>query len=119
VRGGSRQRKGPSFSRSSATPEGRRRCRARFDPERIESFLALLPPDSDAASAFGSSRPLRHATEVRHGGFVALEFVALLQRRQHRQDRGAAYARRLADKLGVGRVTRHRAAENSTLRFDM
>ncbi len=70
--------------------------RLAFDPERIESFLALLPQDTDAASAlarrhdgklkarariaFGSPRPLRHAMEVRHGSFVVPAFVALLRK---------------------------------------
>jgi uncharacterized protein YecE (DUF72 family) len=67
-----------------------------FDAERIERFLALLPPDTDAASAlarrhdgrlkvrarlaFGPARRLRHALEVRHPSFVAPQFVALLRK---------------------------------------
>lgn len=70
--------------------------RMRFDAERIEHFLAQLPQDTDAASAvarrhddklkvrariaFGPSRPLRHALEVRHPSFVVPEFVALLRK---------------------------------------
>lgn len=70
--------------------------RMAFDAERIEAFLALLPQDTDAASAlarrhdgklkarariaFGEARPLRHALEVRHESFVAPALVALLRR---------------------------------------
>jgi len=66
----------------------------RFDPERIESFLDLLPRDTDAASAlarrrnanvrgrarltYGANRPLRHALEVRHPSFVDPAFIRLL-----------------------------------------
>ncbi|MFO1395594.1 MAG: DUF72 domain-containing protein [Burkholderiales bacterium] len=67
-----------------------------FDAEKIERFLALLPRDTDAASAlarrhdgklkvrariaFGPARRLRHAMEVRHPSFVVPEFVALLRK---------------------------------------
>lgn len=67
-----------------------------FDAERIERFLAMLPQDTDAASAiarrhdgklkvrariaFGPARRLRHALEVRHPSFVVPEFVALLRK---------------------------------------
>lgn len=67
-----------------------------FDAEKIERFLAMLPQDTDAASAvarrhddklkvrariaFGPARPLRHALEVRHPSFVVPAFVALLRK---------------------------------------
>ncbi len=67
-----------------------------FDAERLESFFALLPRDTDQAAslarrrnakvrgraclAYGGNRPLRHALEVRHPSFVDPAFVALLQR---------------------------------------
>lgn len=66
-----------------------------FDPERIETFLALLPrtvPDlaAMAARADGAKRPpyadatgvsaVRHALEVRHKSFAVPEFVGLLRR---------------------------------------
>lgn len=67
----------------------------RFDPERLEAFLRLLPHDTAAAArvaaghdakvagrtAFpaGPSRPLRHAVEVRHAGFAVPGFVDLLR----------------------------------------
>lgn len=70
--------------------------RMAFDAEKIERFLALLPQDTDAASAvarrhddklkarariaFGPARRLRHALEVRHPSFVVPAFVALLRR---------------------------------------
>ena len=69
-----------------------------FDAARIDRFCALLPRDTDEAAAlarrrnekvrgrvrlaYGSNRPLRHAMEVRHPGFVDPLFVALL--RKHR-----------------------------------
>ena len=69
-----------------------------FDAERLERFFALLPRDTDEASAlarrrnakvrgrarlaYGVDRPLRHALEVRHPSFVDAAFVALL--RKHR-----------------------------------
>ncbi len=68
----------------------------RFDRERLEDFFALLPRDTDQASAlarrrnekvrgrarlaYGANRPLRHALEVRHPTFVDPAFVALLRR---------------------------------------
>jgi uncharacterized protein YecE (DUF72 family) len=68
----------------------------RYDRETLENFFALLPADADAASAlarrhdarltgraacrFATSRPLRHALEVRHGTFVDEAFVELLRR---------------------------------------
>lgn len=67
-----------------------------FDAERIEAFLAMLPPDTDAATklarshddklraparlAFGPPRALRHAMEVRHPSFVDDAFIALLRK---------------------------------------
>jgi uncharacterized protein YecE (DUF72 family) len=68
-----------------------------FDPQRLDSFLALLPRDTLAARdlaldhdervvASGTwlepvpARPLRHALEVRHPSFVDAEAVALLRR---------------------------------------
>ena len=69
-----------------------------FDAGRLDRFFALLPHDTDEASAlarrrnakvrgrarlaYGASRPLRHALEVRHPSFVDPTFVALL--RKHR-----------------------------------
>ena len=66
----------------------------RFERERLDAFLRLLPRDSDQAArlarrhnekvtrrarlAFGANRPLRHALEVRHVSFVDPTFVALL-----------------------------------------
>jgi len=68
----------------------------RFDAGLLESFLALLPHDTeDALSlarrrgarmkgrsrlAIDAARPLRHAMEVRHESFVDPRFVELLRR---------------------------------------
>jgi uncharacterized protein YecE (DUF72 family) len=69
----------------------------RYDPERLEPFLALLPRDTGQALAhaqahhdakvFGrtslaidASRRLRHALEVRHPSFANESFVDLLRR---------------------------------------
>jgi uncharacterized protein YecE (DUF72 family) len=65
---------------------------------RIDRFLAMLPRDTDEASAlarrrdakvkgrarisFGPARRLRHAMEIRHESFVDPSFIALL--RKHR-----------------------------------
>ncbi len=70
--------------------------RFRFNPERMEDFLALLPHDTDAASQLarkhdarvaGRARlkaptpmKLRHAVEIRHQSFVDPAFVRLLRR---------------------------------------
>jgi len=70
----------------------------RYDREKLESFFALLPRDTEAAAALarhhdhrlnGRSathtdhrRPIRYALEVRHPSFVTPEFIALL--RAHR-----------------------------------
>ncbi len=68
----------------------------RYEEERIERFLAMLPHDTHAASALAAEhdawmgerawlhadarRPLRHAMEVRHDSFRNQDFVALLRR---------------------------------------
>ena len=68
----------------------------KFDPERIEAFLAVLPHDTDAASALArnhdkrlagralitapSPHRLRHAMEIRHDSFATSEFIDLLRR---------------------------------------
>jgi uncharacterized protein YecE (DUF72 family) len=68
----------------------------RFDRERIEPFLALLPRDTEAALALArrhdrrvagrtwlridKKRRLRHAMEIRHDSFVTPEFIALLRK---------------------------------------
>ena len=68
----------------------------RFEREALESFFALLPADADAATAltrrhdakvggraacrFATSRPLRHALEVRHPTFIDEAFIDLLRR---------------------------------------
>jgi len=68
----------------------------RFDEERLEAFLSLLPRDTDGARALGRrhdqrvkgrswlratpARALRHAREVRHPSFVNAAFVELLRR---------------------------------------
>jgi uncharacterized protein YecE (DUF72 family) len=68
----------------------------RFDPERMEHFLSLLPHDTDAALAMarryeprmegkvsldaGKKRKLRHAVEIRHESFVDEAFIALLRK---------------------------------------
>ncbi len=70
----------------------------RFDAASLEDFLAMLPRDTDAASAlarrrdarlsgrariaFGPPRALRHALEVRHPSFVDPAFIALLRRQK-------------------------------------
>ncbi len=69
--------------------------RMRFDPERMASFLALLPRSTGAAARLASGhderldgraftetdadRPLRHALEVRHESFRDPAFRALLR----------------------------------------
>lgn len=68
----------------------------RFDPERLERFLALLPRDSGAALdvahhhdarmagrnwlEIDQVRPLRHALEIRHESFRTPEFIDLLRK---------------------------------------
>ena len=70
--------------------------RFRFDRDKLERFLALLPRDCDAAAVLASGhdhrlagrswavsetcRSLRHAIEVRHPSFLDPDFVALLRR---------------------------------------
>jgi len=70
----------------------------RFDAERLDHFLALLPRDTEAAAALaegrsewlaerawaktGHRRELRHAIEIRHQSFLDPAFVALLRRHQ-------------------------------------
>jgi uncharacterized protein YecE (DUF72 family) len=67
-----------------------------FNPERFESFFALLPTDTAAALslarrrnrwmkgrtrlAIDAPRPLRHAIEIRHESFVTPAFVNLLRK---------------------------------------
>ncbi len=71
--------------------------RFRFDRDKLERFLALLPRDCDAAAVLASGHDhrlagrswitsetrgaLRHAIEIRHPSFLDPDFVALL--RQH------------------------------------
>lgn len=68
----------------------------KFDPERFETFLALLPHDTEAALEVAKGcearmegrsyleierkRPLRHAVEIRNESFVDPAFVALLRK---------------------------------------
>lgn len=70
----------------------------RFDAERLDSFLALLPHDTEEAARLakrhddrlngrawartGRKRTLRHALEVRHDSFKTKEFIDLLRRRK-------------------------------------
>lgn len=68
----------------------------RFDPHKIEAFLAMLPRDTGQALALARKhddkmtdralleidavRPLRHAIEIRHESFRDEAFVALLRK---------------------------------------
>lgn len=68
----------------------------RFDAERLESFFALLPRDTEAAARIArrhdhrvkgrawtctdAKRPIRHAIEIRHDSFRDPAFIALLRR---------------------------------------
>ena len=68
----------------------------RFDADRFEHFLALLPHDTEAAAALARQhdshlhghaslkvwrkKPLRHAVEIRHDSFIDVDFVRLLKR---------------------------------------
>ena len=68
----------------------------RFDPDRLEDFLRLLPQDTDAAVQLARrheprmkgrvfltperKRPLRHAMEIRHESFRDERFVQLLRK---------------------------------------
>lgn len=67
----------------------------KFDPEQFETFLKLLPHDTEAALEMAKGcearmegrsylqidrkRRLRHAVEIRNDSFVAPEFIALLR----------------------------------------
>ena len=66
-----------------------------FEPQRFESFLKLLPHDTESAAALarrhdrrvsgraklktGAKRPVRHAMEIRHNSFVTPAFIELLR----------------------------------------
>ncbi len=68
----------------------------KFDPQRFEHFLSLLPQDTDSARELalqhqprmegrvalesGPNRPMRHAVEIRHESFLDPAFVAMLRR---------------------------------------
>jgi len=70
--------------------------RFRFDRERLETFFALLPRDTEAAASLAGhhdqrlagrawtrtdrKRSLRHAIEIRHQSFLDPDFIALLRR---------------------------------------
>jgi uncharacterized protein YecE (DUF72 family) len=72
--------------------------RFRFNPDKLEAFLDLLPRDTDAAEALARRRDarmhgrsrlkaaapglLRHAIEVRHGSFIDDQFRAMLRRQR-------------------------------------
>lgn len=67
----------------------------RFDAERMETFFAMLPRDTEAAAEIArrhderlngrafveadERRPMRHCIEVRHESFMAPEFFELLR----------------------------------------
>jgi uncharacterized protein YecE (DUF72 family) len=71
--------------------------RLKFDPERFESFLGMLPRDTTEALKLARkhdarvagrawlkvefAQALRHAFEIRHESFCVPEFIALLSRR--------------------------------------
>jgi len=68
----------------------------RFDEERLETFLKLLPRATGEAARFGrkhddrlkapawlridADRPMRHAVEIRHDSFRSRRFIDLLRR---------------------------------------
>ena len=68
----------------------------KFDPERMEHFLSLLPHDTEAGLALArrheprmtgkvalevdKKRKLRHAVEIRHESFIDEAFIALLRK---------------------------------------
>ncbi|TDV40209.1 uncharacterized protein YecE (DUF72 family) [Pseudomonas helmanticensis] len=68
----------------------------KFEPERFEHFLALLPHDTKAAATLAHQhdshlhghasmkawrkKPLRHAVEIRNNSFLDPDFVRLLKR---------------------------------------
>jgi uncharacterized protein YecE (DUF72 family) len=67
----------------------------RFEPEKLEAFLKILPHDTESAASLArghdkflkgraavktdSKRPLRHAIEVRHSSFAVPEFIEMLR----------------------------------------
>jgi uncharacterized protein YecE (DUF72 family) len=67
----------------------------RFDPKKLESFLKMLPHDTESAAALArrhdkrlsgrsalktdAKRQLRHAMEIRHNSFVTPAFIELLR----------------------------------------
>ena len=69
--------------------------RFRFDADRLDAFFRLLPRTTEAAAALAkrhdhrlagrawttadTTRPLRHAVEIRHPSFLAPAFVRLLR----------------------------------------
>lgn len=69
--------------------------RMAFDPDRFESFLKLLPKDTEEAVEIArrhdsrldnrayletdAKRPIRHALEIRHDSFRSQEFIDLLR----------------------------------------
>jgi uncharacterized protein YecE (DUF72 family) len=68
----------------------------KFDPERFEHFLGILPQDTEAGLALARQyqsrmegkvslavdvkRPMRHAVEIRHESFRDERFIALLRK---------------------------------------
>ena len=68
----------------------------KFDPERFEHFLSILPQDTESGLALArrhqprmegkvflemdERRPMRHAVEVRHESFRDARFIALLRK---------------------------------------
>lgn len=70
----------------------------KYDPERFETFLKLLPHDTERAAAVArnhddwmkgrsqlnidAARPMRHAVEIRHESFLQPSFVDLLRQYQ-------------------------------------
>ena len=68
----------------------------KFDPQRFEHFLSILPQDTEAALALARhyqsrmegkvslamdvKRPMRHAVEIRHESFRDERFIALLRK---------------------------------------
>jgi len=67
----------------------------RYEAEKLETFLKILPHDTEAACALArghdkflkgraavktdAKRPLRHAIEVRHSSFAVPEFIEMLR----------------------------------------
>ena len=72
--------------------------RMKFDRERFEAFLTLLPKNTEDAAALArrhdsrlegrahvetdAKRPLRHALEIRHESFCSEDFIHLLRQHQ-------------------------------------